>query len=139
VDGILQAYGNAIQQCTLYGPTNFSPVINHVARIAAGAQDGSNYFVLLIITDGIITDMERTKASVVAVPFLSFFCSMWWDYVVFQASGLPMSIIIVGVGGEDFAAMDELDSDRERLSSGGRYSERDIVQVGWSNISSSII
>ncbi len=41
-----------------------------------------------------------------------------------------MSIIIVGVGGEDFAAMEELDSDRERLSIGGRYAERDIVQVG---------
>lgn len=39
----------------LYGPTNFSPVINHVAQFAKSHQDGNNYFVLLIITDGIIT------------------------------------------------------------------------------------
>merc|ERR1719510_1649498 len=29
VDGLLAAYWNAIQTVTLYGPTNFSPVINH--------------------------------------------------------------------------------------------------------------
>ena len=40
-----------------------------------------------------------------------------------------MSIIIVGVGPADFAAMDELDSDDKSLSSQGRYAERDIVQV----------
>ena len=28
-----------------------------------------------------------------------------------NASRLPMSVIIVGVGGADFSAMDELDSD----------------------------
>ena len=39
----------------LYGPTNFSPVLRHVARFAADSRDGNNYFVLLIITDGIIT------------------------------------------------------------------------------------
>ena len=44
-----------------------------------------------------------------------------------------MSIIIVGVGPADFAAMDELDSDDRRLSSHGRYAERDIVQVFFNN------
>lgn len=48
-----------------------------------------------------------------------------------QASTLPLSIIIVGVGNADFDAMDELDGDEVRLSSRGRYAERDIVQV-WS-------
>ena len=52
-----------------------------------------NYFILLILTDGVITDMDQTKQAVVA------------------ASGLPMSIIIVGVGGADFKMMEELDSD----------------------------
>ena len=46
-----------------------------------------------------------------------------------QASVLPLSIIIVGIGDADFEAMDELDGDEERLSSRGRYAERDIVQV----------
>ena len=33
---------------------------------------------------------------------------------IIRASRLPMSIIIVGVGGADFAAMDELDADEKR-------------------------
>ena len=52
-----------------------------------------NYFILLILTDGVITDMDQTKQAVVA------------------ASALPMSIIIVGVGGADFKMMEELDCD----------------------------
>jgi len=39
-----------------------------------------------------------------------------------------MSIIIVGVGDEDFSAMEYLDSDKAMLRSGGRVASRDIVQ-----------
>ncbi|RXG67368.1 Synaptotagmin-3 [Armadillidium vulgare] len=55
LEGILSAYYFSLQNVRLYGPTNFSPVIRHVSRFAQSIQDGSNYFVLLIITDGIIT------------------------------------------------------------------------------------
>jgi hypothetical protein len=65
----------------------------------------------LIITDGRITDMERTKLAVIL------------------GSDQPLSIIIVGVGGADFERMDELDSDARLLSAGGRTASRDIVQV----------
>lgn len=69
------------------------------------------YFVLLIITDGVITDMDQTQAAIVA------------------ASRLPMSIIIVGVGGADFSAMEFLDSDDRLLHSPtGELASRDIVQ-----------
>merc|ERR1712061_547739 len=106
VDGLLAAYWNAIQTVTLYGPTNFSPVINHVAKFArAYQQSGDQYFVLLIITD-----MEATKHAIV------------------NACELPMSIIIVGVGNEDFDAMEELDGDDQKLRSGGKIASRDIVQ-----------
>jgi len=64
----------------------------------------------LIITDGIITDLDPTKSAII------------------DASDLPLSIIIVGVGSEDFSAMDELDSDDSLLSHGGRTAKRDIVQ-----------
>ena len=83
VEGILSAYVSSLQNVQLYGPTNFSPVINHVARFASESATiteglGKNYFVLLIITDGIITDMAETVGAIV------------------RASQLPMSIIIVG-------------------------------------------
>lgn len=46
-----------------------------------------------------------------------------------QASKLPMSIIIVGVGNADFAAMEFLDGDNRRLRSHtGEEAARDIVQ-----------
>merc|ERR1719228_2026296 len=51
IDGLLSAYYNSLYNVQLYGPTNFSPVINHVAQFASAYEsDPSNYFVLLIIT-----------------------------------------------------------------------------------------
>ena len=35
--------------------------------MASAQQDGSSYHVLLIITDGVITDMEQTKNAIVQV------------------------------------------------------------------------
>lgn len=37
IQGIVDAYRACLPQVRLYGPTNFSPIINHVARFAAGA------------------------------------------------------------------------------------------------------
>ena len=46
-----------------------------------------------------------------------------------EASVLPLSIIIVGVGNADFSAMKELDGDAVRLTNGqGKAAARDIVQ-----------
>ncbi|KAJ9595947.1 hypothetical protein L9F63_012840 [Diploptera punctata] len=110
IAGVLEAYRNCIRQVQLYGPTNFSPVINHVARFASAFRDGSSYFILLILTDGVITDMPQTIQAIVS------------------ASALPLSIIIVGIGNADFSAMEMLDADTVALSSGGVRAARDIVQ-----------
>ncbi|XP_040890842.1 copine-9-like isoform X1 [Toxotes jaculatrix] len=110
IDGVLEAYFQSLRTVQLYGPTNFAPVINQVARCAEEVTDGSQYFVLLMITDGVISDMAQTKEAVV------------------NAASLPMSIIIVGVGPAEFDAMEELDGDEVRVSSRGRFAERDIVQ-----------
>ncbi|XP_058011631.1 copine-2 isoform X5 [Ahaetulla prasina] len=114
VEGIVQAYSSCLPHIRFYGPTNFSPIINHVARFAAQAiqqESASQYFILLIITDGVISDMDETRHAVV------------------QASRLPMSIIIIGVGNADFAAMEFLDADNRMLRSyTGEEAVRDIVQ-----------
>ncbi|KAF6716414.1 Copine-3 [Oryzias melastigma] len=114
VEGVIAAYQQCLPQVRLYGPTNFSPIINHVAQFARQAmqqQTASQYFVLLIITDGVITDMDETRSAIV------------------HASRLPMSIIIVGVGGADFSAMEFLDGDDGLLRSAtGEAAMRDIVQ-----------
>jgi len=111
IDEILAHYRETLGRITLYGPTNFSPVIHNTAQISGQYQDGKHYFVLLIITDGIISDMNSTIRAIV------------------DSSALPLSIIIVGVGNADFAAMDQLDADEQRLTTmDGRAAVRDIVQ-----------
>uniref|UniRef100_A0A8C9TZG2 Copine-3 n=2 Tax=Scleropages formosus TaxID=113540 RepID=A0A8C9TZG2_SCLFO len=114
IQGIVEAYRAILPQVRLYGPTNFAPIITHVARIAAGAaqqKTASQYFVLLIITDGEITDLDQTRQAIV------------------DSSRLPMSIIIVGVGEADFKAMEFLDGDNGVLKSlSGEPVARDIVQ-----------
>uniref|UniRef100_A0A3B5QEN1 Copine-3 n=1 Tax=Xiphophorus maculatus TaxID=8083 RepID=A0A3B5QEN1_XIPMA len=114
IQGIVDAYRAVLPQIKLSGPTNFSPIINHVASIASsGAQapTASQYFVLLILTDGEITDLDQTRDAIV------------------RASRLPLSIIIVGVGPADFKAMELLDGDNGVLKSTvGEAVSRDIVQ-----------
>ncbi|WRX24769.1 C2 domain - like 10 [Theobroma cacao] len=114
VEGIMAAYANALHNVTLAGPTLFGHVINTAAQIAGQtiSNDITKYFVLLIITDGVLTDMQETMEALV------------------RASDLPLSILIVGVGDADFKQMEILDADNgHRLeSSTGRLATRDIVQ-----------
>ena len=70
------------------------------------------YNVLLMITDGAITDMDRTIASI---------C---------EASHLNLSILIIGVGKANFDNMERLDGDdgHMRHPKTGQKAARDIVQ-----------
>eukprot|EP00250_Pteridium_aquilinum_P002723 c12946_g1_i1 orf=428-2179(+) len=114
IAGILEAYAQGIHSIRLAGPTIFGPIIERAAAIATQAKerDQHKYFVLLIITDGVITDLQESINALV------------------KASGLPLSVLIVGVGGADFTEMEYLDADRGRLqtSDRNRVAVRDIVQ-----------
>lgn len=111
VDGILTAYFTALNSVTLHGPTNLAPVIGRIVDFAKNYVNGRKYYVQLIVTDGVISDMGETKKAIVA------------------ASKYPMSIIIVGVGNADFESMEELDSDQKALvDDDGNVAVRDIVQ-----------
>ncbi len=97
----------------LSGPTLFGPLIMAAAQTAANAkcsQERQKYTILLIVTDGVVNDLEQTIAAIVS------------------ASYTPMSIVIVGVGAADFSEMHALDSDNALLSQGGKTAARDIVQ-----------
>jgi hypothetical protein len=96
----------AVTTVKLSGPTNFAPIISRVADFAATVDGGEGYYILLMITDGVITDMKQTLE------------------VVRRATTLPLSIIIVGVGSADFADMNKLDDDEGKMGF-----KRDIVQV----------
>lgn len=68
------------------------------------------YTVILLVTDGGVTDIEDTKRILV------------------RLSDLPVSVVLVGVGEGDMSIMEQLDSDKARLSSGDKQASRDIVQ-----------
>ncbi|XP_024195065.1 protein BONZAI 3 isoform X1 [Rosa chinensis] len=114
VQGIMTAYASALHNVSLSGPTLFGPVVNRAAEIAGNSlfHNNNKYYVLLIITDGILTDLQETTDALV------------------RASDLPLSILVVGVGSADFKQMEILDADNgQRLSSStGRVATRDIVQ-----------
>ncbi|XP_062842094.1 copine-4 [Trichomycterus rosablanca] len=114
IQGVVEAYQNCLPKIQLYGPTNIAPIIQKVAGSASEelhTRQAMQYFILLILTDGVITDMADTRDAIV------------------QASHLPMSIIIVGVGNADFTDMQILDGDDGILRSPkGEPVLRDIVQ-----------
>uniref|UniRef100_A0A3B5PTW2 Copine 7 n=1 Tax=Xiphophorus maculatus TaxID=8083 RepID=A0A3B5PTW2_XIPMA len=114
IQGVVEAYQNCLPKIQLYGPTNVAPIINRIAKVAAGdgnIKDASRYHILLILTDGVVTDMADTREAIV------------------RASYQPLSIIIVGVGNADFTDMQILDGDDGVLRSPkGEPVLRDIVQ-----------
>ena len=70
-----------------------------------------SYNVLLLLTDGTIHDMPKTKD------------------LICELGDHPVSVIIIGVGSANFAAMEELDGDDGVLrNSRGQACPRDIVQ-----------
>uniref|UniRef100_A0A665TET6 Copine IVa n=1 Tax=Echeneis naucrates TaxID=173247 RepID=A0A665TET6_ECHNA len=114
IQGVVEAYQACLPKLQLYGPTNIAPIIQKVASSASQevhTKEAMQYFILLILTDGVITDMADTREAIV------------------QASHLPMSVIIVGVGNADFGDMQMLDGDDGILRSPkGEPVLRDIVQ-----------
>ena len=122
--GMMQAYRNALTLVELSGPTLFSHVIRETVQQAEAAkvsQTNQKYFVLMIITDGEIHDMRETI-----------------DWIV-RGSESPLSIVIVGVGKENFGNMVVLDADDVPLvNSKGKTMKRDIVQfVPFRNVGNS--
>ena len=70
-----------------------------MAKFLNVSQNNQKYIILLIITDGVISDMDDTIDEIV------------------KGSSLPLSIIIIGVGDANFDSMNILDGDDEPLYS----------------------
>lgn len=113
IQDMFNIYTNCLQNVEFSGPTYFEPLLDEVCKFAEAGfkKDPKNYTVLLILTDGVIHDMEETIELVV------------------QAAELPISIIIVGVGKENFENMRILDDDSGKLvDEDGNKPSRDIIQ-----------
>ena len=111
IDGITQAYHGALNYVQLFGPTLFGPIIKAVINLIKNECNNLKYQILLILTDGKIDDIDDTIDQLV------------------EASFLPLSVIIVGIGKADFSNMVLLDADENPLiDSKGVKAVRDLVQ-----------
>ena len=98
VNGILQAYKQTFSSgLVMSGPTVITEIIDTVAAQAISAQDAAmargqqRYSVLVILTDGAVSDVQATAQCLL------------------RASAAPLSIVIVGIGTADFGGMRFLD------------------------------
>ena len=117
MEGMLRAYRETLYSMEMSGPTLFGDLLTTTIKYARKAEEQmfrkgeQSYYVLLILTDGQINDMSKTV-----------------DLIV-QASVLPLSIVIVGIGNENFEKMTTLDADEVPLvDKDGKHMQRDIVQ-----------
>ncbi|MGL4951706.1 MAG: VWA domain-containing protein, partial [Mycoplasma sp.] len=110
IEEVITAYKEILPKLIFAGPTNFEPIIRATIKRIKNSNKGLNYYILLILTDGEITDMQETIEAII------------------DASSLPLSIIIVGIGDADFSKMTRLDGDDIPLNINGKTVIRDIVQ-----------
>lgn len=101
---MLSVYKEALPKLKMMGPTKFSNVLKECKKQVEECEDPKTYHILLILTDGEIHDMKETIEEIADI----------------SKRNLPVSIIIVGVGAEDFSSMVMLDGDELAIKEGIR-------------------
>ena len=111
VNNIIKEYVNCCNKIDFACPTYFAPLIKKTINDIKQSKDILNYQLLMILTDGMIQDLEDSIEALV------------------EGSFYPLSVIIIGIGEEDFSKMEKLDGDEIPLiSKRGIKRLRDLVQ-----------
>lgn len=120
ISNVIKCYRRCLSHIKPDGPTNLSYILDKTIddtkrKMKKSNNDKENinleYTVLLLLTDGQISDMEKSVESIIT------------------ASNYPISVVIIGIGDGNFKDMDALDADLEPLvDKYGRIMQRDIVQ-----------
>ena len=111
IENVIQEYHKSLNIVRLWGPTHFGPILRTINDMIRAENDKLKYNVLMILTDGMIDDVDETINQLVI------------------GSRLPLSVIIIGVGTADFSTMNVLDADDNPLvDSKGVPADRDLVQ-----------
>jgi hypothetical protein len=108
VDQVLAHYRSNLNCIKFMGPTHFAEVIKTARLQVEKCENKKMYHILMIVTDGEIHDIDETIAEISKM----------------AKANLPISIVIVGVGNEDFGNMVRLDGDHVAIAVG----VKDIVQ-----------
>ena len=98
LDEILKAYRNSIPYLQFSGPTKFGQLFRQaIEQCRQFKRLGTHYMILFILTDGEIHDRQEVI-----------------DLLI-ECNYLPISVIIVGIGGGEFQIMHELDDDNMQM------------------------
>ncbi|KAL0424250.1 UNVERIFIED_CONTAM: E3 ubiquitin-protein ligase RGLG2 [Sesamum radiatum] len=98
---VLSRYRELVPNLKLAGPTSFAPIIEMAMTVVE--QSGGQYHVLLIIADGQVTRSVDTEYGQLSPQEQKTVQS------IVEASKLPLSIILVGVGDGPWDMMKEFD------------------------------
>ncbi len=110
LDNVILEYQNCLNKIDLSGPTLICPIIDNFKIMIKNNISISIYNVLMIITDGIIDDIDDVIDSVV------------------DAQSLPLSINIIGIGEEPTQEMRKLNMELGPLyDSKGKRMDRKVV------------
>ena len=91
IDNVINHYHNCLKILSLSEPIQFCPVIRKEIEMITRENNLLIYHVLMILTSGSLTDLDETIEAVI------------------EASYLPFSLIIIGIGDGDFTKMMKFD------------------------------
>ena len=113
IENVLRAYRNLVtrKNFLISSEVYFAPLIRKIMNNITKNNNVFEYNILLILSTGVINDLQETIDTLV------------------EASLLPLSVVIVGIGDGNFKNMEILYGDEVPLtSSKGKKRIRDIVQ-----------
>lgn len=93
IQGVIGAYRDVVHLLHFAGPSVFTPILSQAIKSSKNiilTQENQAYNILLIITDGVINDLDQAISA------------------ISNAASLPLSIIITGIGPADFTNMEQL-------------------------------
>ncbi|XP_052807081.1 copine-9-like [Mya arenaria] len=90
IESAISRYKKAVKHIRMSGPTRLKPVISFAESMAVRepTQDNQVYHVLLVITDGILNDIDDVLERLTSI------------------SHLPLTVVFAGVGPADFKLME---------------------------------
>eukprot|EP00924_Labyrinthula_sp_SR-Ha-C_P012356 maker-scaffold_10-snap-gene-4.19-mRNA-1 protein AED:0.13 eAED:0.13 QI:0/0/0/1/1/1/5/0/548 len=112
LEGIHKTYLDILDKIDFSGPTYFSPILRKAIELTK--ENKFAYTILVLLTDGDNHDMYETITE------------------IFNAAELPLSVLIIGIGNDEFQNMKFLDGDEEsaegKLRRENETLKRDLVQ-----------
>ncbi|CAJ0928508.1 unnamed protein product, partial [Mesorhabditis belari] len=118
-DGLLNCYRRIRLEVMPFAPTEFADSIYHMSKFAKAATrlNMGLYFVLVVLTDGDVTNPKNTRDALI------------------DACEAPISVVAVGIGNKDFSKIRALEAPNLKHSDGRPLTRQVLSFVQESDLS----